>query len=132
MGGVPYDYVVPYQEDVQAALDHLRREVFERGDYYGAEHRPSSIREALEASEDTGTRSILDIERVTPEPDYCCAAPVGEDDLQRYFGTSTPTAAHVQDSEEFWEDLERGMARYVIVYDGGKPSQIFFAGYSFD
>ena len=31
-----------------------------------------------------------------------------------------------------WDRVERGSAFHVIVFDGGKPSEIFFAGYSFD
>lgn len=123
---------MPYQEDVQAALDELRRDVFARGAYYGARRKPKSIPAALEAAGESGTRSILDIERVTSEPDYCRAAPVEERDLERYFGTTTPTVAQVRDCDEFWDELERGKARYVVTYDEGRPKEIFFAGYSFD
>jgi hypothetical protein len=34
--------------------------------------------------------------------------------------------------DALWEYIERGMARYVIVYADGAPDAIFFAGYSFD
>ncbi|GGZ32336.1 hypothetical protein GCM10010365_61390 [Streptomyces poonensis] len=33
MGASDWDYYVPYQEDLNAALQQLRREVFEAGDY---------------------------------------------------------------------------------------------------
>ena len=36
MGGWPYQYVVPFPDDVQAALDALRADVFAHGDYYGS------------------------------------------------------------------------------------------------
>ena len=36
------------------------------------------------------------------------------------------------DHDDFWEDLERGMARYVILFEGDEPKGIYFAGYSFD
>jgi hypothetical protein len=132
MGGWPYRYVVPYQDDVQAALDALRTDVFNRGDYYGAEARPRSIKQAIERSGDSGTRSILDIERIAPTPDYCRAAPLTLEESQRYFGGAAPTAEMVQDCDALWEDLERGMARYVVTYDGGAPKEIVFVGYSFD
>ena len=38
----------------------------------------------------------------------------------------------VRESDDLWEDLERGQARYVILYEGDEPKRIFFAGYSFD
>jgi hypothetical protein len=41
----------------------------------GAKHR--SIAQALEASGEDGTRSILDIERLAREPDYQVAVPLG-------------------------------------------------------
>ncbi|WP_435209964.1 hypothetical protein [Streptomyces sp. bgisy034] len=34
MGASGWDYYVPYQEDLDAALQQLRREVSEAGDYY--------------------------------------------------------------------------------------------------
>ena len=38
----------------------------------------------------------------------------------------------VEESEELFEALERGQGVYIVIYDGGQPSEIFFAGYSFD
>lgn len=38
----------------------------------------------------------------------------------------------MHESDDFWDDLERGMARYVILFEGDSPKEIFFAGYSFD
>ena len=38
----------------------------------------------------------------------------------------------VREADDFWDDLERGMARYAILYEGDQPSGIYFAGYSFD
>lgn len=48
MGASEWDYYVPYQEDLNAALQQLRREVFEAGEYYwvnGADWRPEEERE---------------------------------------------------------------------------------------
>ena len=132
MGGEPYEYVVPYREDVQAALEELRAAVFERGEYHGAEARPKSIADAVRRSGDSGTRSILDIERVSRTPDYCRAAPLTPDEMQRYFGTESPTVQMVQDCDALWEDLERGMARYVVTGEAGGHRELVFIGYSFD
>ena len=71
MGGHAWTYFVPYQPDILAAMQALRRREFEAGRYNpavrfpmdrnapspGAQH--DSIEEALTASEADGTRSIL-------------------------------------------------------------------------
>jgi len=132
MGGWPYQYVVPFQEDVQAALDVLREDVFARGAYYGSEAHPRSIEEAVARSGESGTRSILDIERVSPRPAYRRAAPLTAAEVERYFGSAQPTVTMVEESDDLWEDLERGQARYLVVYDGGIRVNLVFVGYSFD
>lgn len=132
MGAHPYQYIVDYQEDPGAALARLREDVFERGVYYGAERRPKTPKQALEQAGESGTRSILDIERISKRPDYCCAAPLTPDELLRYFGSATPTAAMVDQSDALWEEMERGMARYFVAYEQGIPRHIVFVGYSFD
>jgi hypothetical protein len=38
----------------------------------------------------------------------------------------------VEECEDLWQDLERGMARYVTVAEGAGPKQLMFIGYSFD
>ncbi len=131
MGGHPYEYVVEYDSDLQAALDRLRQKVFREGRYYGAEQRPKTPEQALELAGETGTRSILDILKVQDEPDYCCVAPLTHEELMRYFATERPSPEAVEASEEFWEELERGQARCLTVYEADQP-KIFFAGYSFD
>src|SRR5882762_7862350 len=75
MGGHAWTYFVPYQPDILAAMQALRRREFEAGRYNpavrfpmdrnaaspGAQH--ASIEAALEASDADGTSSILDKER---------------------------------------------------------------------
>jgi hypothetical protein len=132
MGAEPYWYFVDYDVDVQSALDKLRTQVFESGEFNGAEFNPSTPEEALEMAEEEGTRSILDIMTISDQPQFFAAAPWSAEELQAFFGTAKPSAESVEQNDAFWESLERGMARYAIVYDGGQPSKIFFAGYSFD
>jgi hypothetical protein len=132
VGAEAYDYTVPYEPDIQAALEKLRRRVFESKKFHGARHDPPTPEAALDAAGADGTRSILDIRRISDQPDYFCAAPLSDDELEHYFGTTTPTEDTVRDCDDFWEDLERGQARYVILYEGDEPSAIYFAGYSFD
>jgi len=59
-------------------------------------------------------------------------APVGDDDLQGFFGTTKPTAEDVKDCDELFDEIERGQGVYVVVYQDDEASQIFFAGYSYD
>lgn len=132
MGAEPYQYVVPYQEDVQAALEALRQDVFARGHYSGAEAHPKTIKQAVKQSGESGTASILDIERVSKTPGYCCAAPLTAEESERYFGKTRPTVEMVEACDALWEELERGMARYVVTYEGATPKEIVFVGYSFD
>jgi hypothetical protein len=132
MGGWPYQYVVPFQEDAQAALDALRAAVFARGEYYGSEKRPRSLKEAVAHSGESGIRSILDIERVAPVPDYRRAAPLTSDEVVRYFGGSQPTVRMIEDCDDLWQDLERGQARYAVAYEEDAPVSLVFVGYSFD
>lgn len=132
VGTEPYDYTVPYEPDIQAALNKLRRRVFESKEFNGAEFDPPTPEAALELTEADGTRSILDISRISDLPDFCCAAQLSPEELEQYFGSQKPTEAMIREQGDFWEDIERGMARYVILYEGDEPKGIYFAGYSFD
>jgi hypothetical protein len=109
----------------------------------GAQH--ASIDEAMDAAMESGTRSILDISQITSQPDFSAACPLDADDLTTLFGTTEPTRAIIErvlvqgerafdgdPYELFWDQIERGQARYIIAYDGAKPSEIFFAGMSWD
>src|ERR1041384_5337717 len=109
MGGEPYYYFVPYQQDISAALQALRRREFEAGGYNPAMPFPSrylplgpespapgrqhdSIEEALEDSDADGTRSILDIERISDTPDFSVAPRLSDEFLTLFFGTPRPRA----------------------------------------
>jgi hypothetical protein len=109
----------------------------------GARH--ASIEEAIDAAMESGTRSILDIMTITDEPGFCAACPLPSDDLIGLFGTTEPSRDLVNNvlirgkrlfghnpSELFWERIDRGQGRYIIVYDSAGPREIFFAGFSWD
>jgi hypothetical protein len=132
MGAEPWSSFTKFDSDVPRALEKLRGDVFAAGAYRYAEENPSSIEEALEIADADGTASILDIQRVSDKPDFFCAAPFSADELKTYFGSDHPTRGDIEASQDYWEDLERGQARYAVAYADGKPSEIYFAGYSFD
>jgi hypothetical protein len=132
MGAEPWDYFVPYEEDVGAALEKLRQREFRAGRFLGSELHPATIEEARMNMEEEGTASILDIERVADEPDFFAVAPLPREDLVRLFGTDQPTREMIETTLDFYEDIGRGQGIYIIAHKDGKPSEIFFAGYSFD
>ena len=72
MGAEPYEYTVPYEPDIQAALEKLRQRVFESKEFNGAELDPPTPEAAFQLTEADGTGSILDINRISDEPDFCC------------------------------------------------------------
>jgi hypothetical protein len=91
--------------------------------------------EALDASAEDGTRSILDIERVGTKPDYQVAAPFPDSVVKAATGSARPTRAEVNDMalSVLLESIEeRRQCFYLTIYDGEQPSELFFAGYSFD
>lgn len=148
MGGEIYYYFVSYQKDIEAALQALRKQEFEAGRYNpaisfpfdrgaqsfgeasGAKH--GSIREALEASEADGTRSILDLERIGSSADFGVCVELSAEELEELYGTARPSRAMVKENMDFFEDIERGQGIYFIVYDGDRPLEILFAGISYD
>jgi len=169
VGAHPYFYFTPYQKDIQAALQALREREFQAGRYDpamgmadppsymfqmrfppdqtwptpGAQH--ASIEEAIDASEESGTGSILDLSRVGSAPDFCTVCPLDDQDLIRLFGTTKPTRELLEgalinpkpDSRHeaadlFWERIGRGEGRYIVIYSGTEPRELFFVGYSID
>jgi hypothetical protein len=132
MGAEPWSYFVPYESNIQSAVDRLRQSEFRAGRFRYAEEGPSTIEEAIEIADADGTASILDIERVADDPDFGVVAPLADAELKRYFGTATPDHRTVEENLELFEEIDRGHGRYVVVYDGDRPSELFFAGYSYD
>lgn len=152
MGGHPYWYFVPYGGDAGQALEALREREFRAGRYSpvlryikfdepaftaqqpGPQHE--SIEEAMEAGLEKGTRSILDIERVVDDPDdadYGVAAPLALEQLLEIYGTDRPTRRMLEADRGYFDDILRGQCIYVVVHDDeGMPSELLFAGYSYD
>jgi hypothetical protein len=153
MGSSLYWYVVPYESDVNSALQKLREREFHAGRYNPVVEFPhfpvestsespgtlhESIEEALDASGADGTRSILDIMGgVSPDPGFSSdpdmmAHPLTDAQLVEFFGTTTPEAATIVGNYKFLDKISRGSGVYIIMKESGQPREIFFAGYSFD
>ena len=141
MGAEPWTYFVPYQKDFQQALEELREQEFAAGRYFPVNdasfqedfgENPASIVEARELADADGTRSILDIDRVGDEADYGVVRRLTEKEVAAYFGTKEPTRDAVEANSDFFEDIERGQGVCFAVYKDGAPSELVFAGYSYD
>ncbi|WP_406395893.1 hypothetical protein [Streptomyces sp. NBC_00887] len=147
MGASSWDYSVPYQEDLNAALQQLRREVFDAGDYYWVnggdwlpeeerEPRPRTLEELWqdELVQEAGTHSILDVlEVIGPDdtPDHRTVEPVLAEEARELLGTDTLTRAHVKDFDVF--PRSRWVGRCAVLHDEqGRPHEICFWGHSGD
>jgi len=132
MGAEPWQYFVPYEQDTQAALEKLKEREFRAGRFRYSEENPTTIEEAREIADADGTGSILDIDQVGDEPDFGVVVPLSAEYLVELYGTAQPTHEMIEANLDFYEDIERGQGIYIVVYKGGKPAEIFFAGYSYD
>jgi hypothetical protein len=139
MGASAWSYYVPYQEDINQALQDLRQEVFRSGQYYRPQPGappPATIEELLESNAESGTHSILDVMMAAPQPDYGAVSPLLRNELVQHFGTEQPTREMLEKSFPAIYEVtaQRGpwAGTYIIVYDGGKPAEIFFFGQSGD
>lgn len=149
MGASWWEYFVPHQEDLGAALDALRQSVFASQDYHwepweddegdepdGARSRPSTLELLLEDEQvqEEGTHSILDVYRVLrpgEEPEYCTVQPVGPDEARRVTGTDRLTREHVPAIEPL--ATRRWFGRCAVLHDAaGNPEEIYFWGFSGD
>jgi hypothetical protein len=147
MGAEPYYYFVKYQADLDKALQDLRQREFRAGRYFpamddlhfpvddlspspGAQH--STIEEAFEDADADGTRSILDLERISDEPDFSAVTPLSGHALRELYGTTQPTREMIEKNMDFFEELDRGHGTSIVVFKDGIPSEILFAGYSYD
>jgi len=147
MGARPWFYWVPYQSDVNLALQSLRQREFAAGRYNpvipfpefpvtatapSPGHQHASIEEALEAAGESGTRSILDMHGTGSRPGYSIVAPLPSHRLVEIFGTNHPSRSMLEANLEFLGDIERGQGVYIVAYADNHPEQILFAGYSYD
>jgi hypothetical protein len=157
MGASSWEYVVPYQADLGAALAALRLQVFEQGDYlkpsyYGPNGGhlgvldPSSLDDLhqepyWEFMGTSGTHSIIDVFAVVPVEsgpgEFGTIRPLSEGEYVELFGVVRPTHseyASLADSERLHEFITGGRwtGRAAVLWNGGTPAEILFWGYSGD
>ncbi|MBV9957040.1 MAG: hypothetical protein JO360_01410 [Acidobacteria bacterium] len=142
MGASAWRYYVPYQEDINQALQDLRASVFKSGQYYKPQPTappappPATIEDLLEANAESGSHSILDVPMVSPQPDLGAVAPLTPDELRQYFGTERPTRETLERNFPAVYDItsQRGAwaGTYLVVYADDQPAEIFFFGQSGD
>jgi hypothetical protein len=141
MGATTWDYFTDYEDDAGAALQKLREKVFREGKYERftfSSKKPQTIDDLLEGQGESGTHSILDIQGVSPEPEFGAVCPMPVERLQELFGTDKPTRKMVEEKlgdEELIEDplvSERWQGVYFTVYRDGRPNELYFIGTSGD
>jgi len=147
MGASHWRYYVPYQPDLNAALDALQRRVFAEGDYWWARgelgkvaseypDRPSTIDELFEddAVQEEGAHSILDMSHVLAdgeEPDYGTIQLVTPAEALQSTGTERLAREHIPAIDALAE--RRWFGRCAILHDPqGQPAEIYFWGFSGD
>ncbi|UNZ21309.1 hypothetical protein [Streptomyces sp. 891-h] len=147
MGASAWEYYVPYQENLGAALEELQRRVFIAGEYYWApgadwlpeeerRPRPSTMEELWvdEWTQHSGTHSILDVfhvQREDEEPEICAIQPVTAAEARSVAGTERLTREHVPAIQDLAD--ERGYGRCAVLYDEyGARREIYFWGWSGD
>lgn len=133
MGAEPWINFVPYQANIGKALQDLREQLFHKKEFRWAEEfEGTSIDDLLEElTEGGGTASAIDMLKLADEPEMLACAPLSASILIDIYGTDKPTTAQVK-QQPFFDEIERGYGYYVVTYEDGVPSQICFAGYSWD
>lgn len=141
MGAEFWEYYTPFKKDVATTLEELRQQEFAAGRFNLGHLRPSTIEEAFENADADGTRSILDMERIASSPGMGAASPISPDQLLAIFDTDRPTRLMMENARrgrdnkamrDVIEKIERGEGRYILLYDGDRPTEVYFCGYSYD
>lgn len=119
---------VPYNSDLYSALEEAKQAVFEAGDYQGSELKPAHKEEACMNAGGQGTSSVLDMSSFGDFPDYATVSPLTEDQLVTFFGTAMPDREMLINNPYFFHSRIAGQGMYIICYEGGEPSEVFFGG----
>jgi hypothetical protein len=155
MGASGWEYVVPYQQDLGAALDALRRTVFEAGDYLKPSYYgdvfdlpdPAILEDLVEQEQygefmgTSGTHSIIDVLTVIPADsagnDFGAIRPLTDAECAELFGAAQPARADYEPmagSQRLHDYVTGGSwtGRAAVLWADGAPAEIVFWGYSGD
>jgi hypothetical protein len=141
MGAKAWHYFTQYRDSIERSLEELRQQEFRTRRFYHSERLSATIEEAIANAGESGTCSILDIERISPSPVDWAACPVPVAVLVEAFGTDRPRREVVASVckndgdgafDDFFYELDRGQACYIVTYDEDRPTEVFFAGWSVD
>jgi len=154
MGASGWEYVVPYQPDLGAALDALRHRVFASGEYlkpsfYGDVFdlpEPASVEDLLEQEQywefmgTSGTHSIIDVPAAVPadaEDAFGAIRPLSDAECAELFGVTQPGRADYEllaSSERLHDYVTGGRwtRRAAVLWADDAPSEILFWGISGD
>ena len=138
-GSQLWEYCVPYQPDMNKVLAELKDREFKAGRFHGSELKPKNFDAAIRNADAAGTRSIIDIEKVSPTRDLGAISAAPPDKLKALFGTDKPSRAMIENASKkmqheflvFLETYDRGEGVYIIIYDGQRPSEVYIAGWSY-
>lgn len=134
MGGEAWHYFSPYMKNVDEALQSIRQVEFKAGRYSFPGKKPSSLDALIENMPESGTRSILDMLKVSDNPEILAVSPFPLEELTEILGTGKPNhkvvATHLGDLVQAIG--ARGEGRFIVVYKENKPNELFFFGISID
>ena len=135
MAGSVYIHVAPFQIDAENVLEDLKKHIQSPTAMdLTVFDMPTGLRSPYEHLVDRlGKMAILEIEGVSSKPRFLAASPISDVDLKALFGTVRPTPAMITDlPDSFYEQIDRGQARYFAIYADEKPKSIVFIGFSAD
>jgi hypothetical protein len=134
-----YGHISPISSEMLSTYPQLRKiteQLKELDKQRLAEFGPiETIDDLLEAFGEDGTHTIIDIERISPKPDFGVAYPAPNDIIEKIYGAPKPTHHDIESKFGVLLEalnIERWQAAYVIVYDQGVPKEIYFEGCSGD
>ena len=131
MGADSWDQWVPWIKDVKTSLSLAQAKELSDRDV-------SSLDELYEAAADAGeepgeTACVLDIFALSKRKTAGKCLELNAAASEKYFGAAKPTKAQIKRGQKkLFEVLERGEQVCVVAYEKGKPSEVYFAGYTVD
>lgn len=123
----PYNLLEHYRD----ALRHLRR-LAECGvpDEWTARLKLLRQIEAIASDQAPG---VLAVEGISSERSEGKAHLLTSDQIEEFFGTSTPSLDAVREGmERLTDTIDRATAVMFPVFEGGRPTHWYFAGYTWD